>query len=259
MDTVPNIIHFCYFGGLEFSLINYLAVRSAYEVNKPDQIYFYTSEDPGGEWYEQAKQYLTVVPTTFPDKIFGVDVPHPAHKADIIRLQKLIELGGIYLDWDIICAKPFTPLRQFRTVLGEEIYDGHKVGLCNAVILARPQENFTKRWLEGFDPNKSLWHGFRSTGPDLYYSEMPVKYPHFLSLFYPEEIHVEPKESFFYPSYFAPELEEFFTTDSHRFDGAYCYHLWNNAAYDKYLKDITPEKIKTEDTAFTRLARPFLP
>lgn len=258
MDSIPNIIHFCYFGGLEFSLINYLSVRSVHDINKPDAIYFYASEEPRGEWYKKAKKYLTIVPTIFPESIFGVDVPHPAHKADIVRLQKLIEHGGIYLDWDVICAKPFTPLLNNRVVLGEEIYDGHKVGLCNGVILAKPQESFTQRWLEGFDPKKSLWRGFRSKGTDLYYSEMSVKYSHFLSMIYPEEIHIEPHQSFFYPSYFPPELEEFFTTDSHRFDGAYCYHLWTNAAYEQYLKDITVEKIFSEDTAFARLARPFL-
>jgi len=37
---IPNIFHFCYgftkdFGGKPFSLVHYLALKSAYEINRP--------------------------------------------------------------------------------------------------------------------------------------------------------------------------------------------------------------------------------
>jgi len=46
---IPNIVHFMYFIGpdsREFGFINYLAVKTVYEVQKPDIIYFYYNEEP---------------------------------------------------------------------------------------------------------------------------------------------------------------------------------------------------------------------
>jgi len=50
---IPNIIHFIYglkedFGGIPFSLVHYLAIKSACEVNRPEQINFYFRYEPKG-------------------------------------------------------------------------------------------------------------------------------------------------------------------------------------------------------------------
>jgi hypothetical protein len=52
-DFIPNIIHFIF--GLkeqieEFELYRYIAIKSAYEVNKPDKIFFYYYYEPYGYW-----------------------------------------------------------------------------------------------------------------------------------------------------------------------------------------------------------------
>ncbi|OGG19430.1 hypothetical protein A2721_02790 [Candidatus Gottesmanbacteria bacterium RIFCSPHIGHO2_01_FULL_47_48] len=266
---IPNIFHFCYFGGRPYSLVDYLAVKSAFDVNHPEKMYMYVDHEPTGPYWQKAKPYLEIVSTFPPATFAGVPVPHPAHKADIVRLQKLLPLGGVYLDNDVICAKPFAPLYKYPLVLGKEIWNGTRlkiyaenawVCLCSAVVLAQPNSPFLSRWLEGFDPTKSLWRGFRSTGPqDRYYSEISIKYPRFLAQNYPEEIHVEERESFFNPGYTDEELIPFFE-DSHPelFEGAYCHHLWANASYDRYLKTLTEQDIKNSDTSFARLAQRFI-
>jgi len=40
---------------------------------------------------------------------------------------------------------------------------------------------------------------------------------------------------------------------------AYCHHLWWNYAYDRYLRHLTPELIRSINTTYNRLARPHLP
>ena len=100
---IPNIIHFVF--GLkeqesEFELYRYIAIKSAYDVNKPDKIYFYYYYEPYGYWWNKVKAYITLVKIIPPTEIFGNKLHHYAHQADIIRLQKLIEHGGIYLDMD---------------------------------------------------------------------------------------------------------------------------------------------------------------
>ena len=71
-----------------------------------------------------------------------------AHRADVLRLQLLIEHGGVYLDLDFLVLKPLSPLlhgpKDF--VIGREgaTSDGGFHGLCNAVLLAKPNASFAK-------------------------------------------------------------------------------------------------------------------
>jgi mannosyltransferase OCH1-like enzyme len=81
---------------------------------------------------------------------------------DHLRLQKF---GGIYLDIDTIILKSFrdASLMMQDTVLAMEakhlsIAHGresdHEMtpkGLCNAIIVARPQSTFVKRWLDSYE------------------------------------------------------------------------------------------------------------
>jgi len=152
---IPNIIHFVY--GFkeqkeEFELYRYLAIKSAYEVNKPDKIYFYYEFEPFGYWWEQSKKYLTLEKIIPPNEIFGNTLYHYAHKADIIRLKMLNERGGIYLDIDTICLKSFKDLFEYDFIMGTQMNKGETeiYGLCNAVILARPNSNFGLKWYESY-------------------------------------------------------------------------------------------------------------
>ena len=98
-----------------------------------------------------------------------------AHKADIIRLEVLQQYGGVYLDIDTFVLRPFAPLSlySYDTVLGMEarilnFFRGPRSdnemdpkGLCNAIIISRPNAVFVDRWLEsyeGFDETKWTEH-----------------------------------------------------------------------------------------------------
>lgn len=258
--SIPNIIHFVYFGNKPLGIVEYLAVKSAVVVNNPTKVYWYGDYDLEGEWGERIAKLVEFERVEPLNVAFGVAVVHPAHKADILRLRKLIERGGIYLDLDVICRKPFSDLLNNRLVMAKEVHLGKLVGLCNAVILAQKEQNFTRRFLEGFDPERSLWRGFRSTGPkDLYYSEISIKYSHFLANYWPEEITVLEKEAFFYPSYQEDELEDFFVKkDTGKFDNCYCHHLWGTAVREKYFNNLTIEEILGGESPFCKLAAKFL-
>ena len=139
---IPNIIHFVY--GFkeqieEFDLYKYIAIKSAYDVNKPDKIYFYYFHEPYGFWWNKIKPYLTLEYINPPTEIYGNSVYNYAHKADIIRLQKLIEHGGIYLDIDTICLKSFSNLLNYDFLMGIQTNsdDTQVYGLCNAIILSK--------------------------------------------------------------------------------------------------------------------------
>lgn len=259
---IPNVIHFIRFAPDNkknlFSLVHYLAVKSAAMVNKPDVINFYYDHEPSGEWWERAKPYLNLHQIKPPTEVFGVPLYHSAHQADVVRLQVLIEQGGIYLDTDVICAKPLTPLLKHPFVLGQAGIENRVIDLCNAVVLSEKHAFFGKKWLEGFDPRASLWHGFRSKGLDQYWSELGCRYPDYLSTLIPEHIHVLDYKKFYLPCWTLAHLERFFRQQGDSFEESYCHHLWEHKTQDGYLKDLTVDYIQNVDTNFNCLARRFL-
>lgn len=84
----------------------------------------------------------------------------------------LQQYGGVYLDIDTFIIRPFAPLSlySYDTVLGMEartlsLLRGDREmdpkGLCNAIIISRPNSVFVDRWLnsyEGFDETKWTEH-----------------------------------------------------------------------------------------------------
>jgi hypothetical protein len=265
---IPNVIHFIFglkedFGEKPFSFIHYLAIKSAYECNKPNVIKFHYKYEPNGEWWEKSKEYLTPIRIEPPKEIFGNPLLHFAHQADVLRLDILIKEGGIYLDMDVLCLNSFTPLRKYKCVMGIE----DTVGLSNAVILAEANSEFLRMWY-------SEYKSFRSKGKDEFYVEHSVKLPFKLAKMNPKMLHIEDKFSFCWPNYYGSPIPLWDRPPVGRRDtllikfkkwfvlkfisNSYCIHLWESVWWDKYLKFITLEYIKTIDNNFSKLCRNLL-
>jgi len=186
---IPNIIHFIFglksdFGGKPFSFIHLLAVLTAAKVNRPSKIFLHYAYEPTGEWWERAKPYLTLNQVTPPSEIFGRPLEHFAHRADVLRLEVLMQHGGIYLDMDVVCINSFAPLLPNDFVMGVE----PGAGLCNAVMLASSGAEFIRVWYEkyrGFDGAQWAHHS--------------VSVPYRLAKQHPWLIHIQDEYSFFYP------------------------------------------------------------
>ncbi len=278
---VPNIFHFVFgmapdFGGKPFSLAHYLSIRSAVELNKPTAAWFHYQYEPEGEWWEKARPLLRLNQLEAPASFMGRPLHHVAHKADVVRLQVLKETGGIYLDLDTISVKPLTDLLNCSFAIGQELkatyvpknwrqqikYNIRKglgllkenntaaIGLCNAVLLSEKNSEFVNKWLDEYKT-------FRSTGRDKYWNEHSVQVPQQLAEKYPGSITKLSPYAFHYPLYNEAGLRSMFeeVTD---FPGAYLHHLWESFSWDKYLSQLTPEKIKSENTTYNLIARKFL-
>ena len=104
---IPNEFHLVYelkedFGGIPFSLMHYLCVKSIVDVNKPKVINYYYKYEPTGKWWDLARPYLNLVQIEPPEEIFGNKIYHVAHQTDVIRLQLILEYGGIINGKNII-------------------------------------------------------------------------------------------------------------------------------------------------------------
>jgi hypothetical protein len=249
---VPNILHYVHLskGGREWKLHHYLSVKSAYVRSGVDKINIWVDEEPTGEWWEKTKPLVEVIYTTPPTEIFGIPITQQAHKSDVLRLQILLEHGGIYVDTDTIFVKSFKSLLNNKFVLGQQGKDGAE-GLCPAIILSEPNSTFGQYWLAGF---KDSFKG-GPPGSDTWCTHS-VRYPVWLSKQIPDEITILNHETFFWPLYHQNHIEAMFE-QKHIFPNAYSHHLWESSG-KKYLDELTEDIIFTKDTTFTNLVKDLI-
>lgn len=274
---IPNILHFVFgmapdFGGKPFSLVHYLSVKSAVELNRPEAAFFYYQYEPQGEWWEKAKPLLELNKITAPESIMGNKLYHVAHKADVVRLEVLKETGGIYLDLDTISVKPLTDLLHHQFIIGQELKAAFvpknwrqrlkikiglkrvskecSTGLCNAVLLSQKNSRFVNLWLNEYKT-------FRSAGRDKYWNEHSVQVPQQLAARFPDLLTQLGPYAFHYPLYDDTGLRSMFE-EEHEFPDAYLHHLWESFAWEKYMSKLTPDKIRSTPATYNLLARKFL-
>jgi hypothetical protein len=252
ITRIPKILHYTFgmaadFGGKPWGLIHYVCLKSAIAHIKPDQVLFYYEYEPTGPWWALTRGLVTLCPLKAPSEIFGHPLAHVAHRSDVVRLQKLIEHGGIYLDADVLVQRDFDDLLEHSAVLGRET----GVGMANAVILAEPNAPFLVRWLDNY-------RTFRSKGRDEYWNEHSVELPAKLAQEHPDEITVLSDKAFFWPLWKPDHIEWIFnSTRPIPLDETYANHLWEAAAWP-YVEHLTPGQVSAQDTNFHRWARPYL-
>jgi SAM-dependent methyltransferase len=255
MSRIPRVLHYTFgmaadFGGKPWSLVHYVCLKSAIAHIRPEQVFFYYEYEPAGPWWALSRELVSLVPITAPREIFGNPLRHVAHRADVVRLQKLIEHGGIYLDADVLVQRDFDDLLGESVVLGREGQDG-KFGMANAVILAEPNAPFLVRWLEAY-------RSFRSQGQDAFWSEHSVTLPARLALDHPGEITVLSEKAFFWPLWTPEHLDWIFRSNTPiPLEQTYANHLWEATAWPA-LEDLTPGRVRARDTNFHRWARSYL-
>ena len=226
---IPKIIHFIYgleadFAGKEFGFAHWVAIRSAVKLNPGYKIYYWYSHLPSNYYFEDVKKYIELRKIDPPEEIFGNRLHHVAHKADVVRLRVLKEMGGIYLDIDTITVKCFDDLLDNQCVMAKEVLEGKgEMGLCNAVILSEPNSKFINEWYLKYKT-------FRSKGRDEFWGEHSITMPLALSRDIPESITVLPCEAFFYPDWSPVGLRKMFC-ENLEFPGAYVHHLWESFSW----------------------------
>ena len=210
------------------------------------------------------------------DTIFDNSITKFAHKADVIRLEALLQYGGIYLDLDVYTIRSFSPFLNFPTVLALEggVEKLPLQGLCNGIIVSERNSSFLRRWYEGYKEFRDEdWAG------------MSVKFPLKLAMQHPEELLVLDPFAWFYPGC-KSRLPLLSSSSSHKlmprmrtgnnnglrlvhsrqaelsgegwsFDDSsqFAYHAWSSFTTRKWLSRITPENVFEIETSFNLLVR----
>lgn len=254
VSRIPKILHYCFgfkenFGGKPWGLSHYACLKSAVERIKPDVTYMYYEYEPSGPWWDVTLPLITPVKMKAPREIFGNPVDHPAHRADVVRLEKLIEYGGIYLDADVLVQRSFDDLLENSVVMGAE-GKGAGWGVANAVIAAEPGAPFLTRWYEEY-------RTFRGQGRK-HWNEHSVKLPLKLAKEHPEEITILPYTAFFWPLWTETHIRWIFESNKPiSLDNTYANHLWEQKA-GLYIQGLTPGEVRRVDTNFNKWVRPLV-
>ena len=211
---IPNIVHFCWYGAPAFRFHHYISFLSVLKKLRPAKIYFWHDAQPSGPYWKLLHQNVTnlskllrMMPRERPSKIFGNRLNYIAHSSDIVRLEAILKFGGIYLDLDVIVLKSFDPLRVYDTVLGKERWNG----LCNGIILAKPNAKFIKLWLYSYRYYSKRW--------DYNSIQFPLK----LSRRLPGLLHIE-ESSLHRPNWM--ELQYLYGNKQYDWSKNYAIHLW---------------------------------
>jgi hypothetical protein len=240
----PTLIHFIWLTqpfSRPFSFINALAVLAAARHHPSDKILMWCNEQPRNNpnWH-MVKDLFEVRPVEMPSQIGGVPLEHIQYKADVLRLQIMQKLGGIYLDTDSLLLKPLTPFVGQEMVLARESHDS----LAMSPIIAKPDAEFIGKWLERIPAALEV-------GTWAYHAvNLPVE----ISKEYFCDI--RPQEEFFPFDLRHNYLFDDGRANEHmeRMGDPYALHVYETY-WAGYLQGVDKAYMRTRDTLFARLFR----
>jgi hypothetical protein len=240
---IPRVAHFVY-GSREqdepLHFLHFASMESCRRVLAPERIYFHCP-------------HLTLVPV---EPVEGVV------QADVIRLDALIEHGGVYADIDTIFVRAFPQeLFEQEFVIGrglpvpDERTGERRPSLCNALLMAQPGAAFARAWRErmlgALDDSRSKHSGLLSQE---------------LSEQMPDHIRVESQERFSaFPA--SPSGVSQLLCERHEIpQESLSVHLWAHLWWERHRRDFThahagwttPSFVRSARTTLAQLLRPYL-
>jgi hypothetical protein len=186
-----------------------------------------------------------------------------AHHADFVRLDALIESGGIYADIDTLFVRRFpAELREAKFVLGreddvrDELTGVVRPSVCNALLLSEPRSLFAVMW------RRTAAAALNGT-----WSNHSTLLPYELSQRLPDAVRVEPRRSFYEFGPSPDGLARLFERVEDDTAGVLSIHLWAHLWWDAERRDFSSlhaglldeRAIRSNDTTYNVLAREFLP
>jgi glycosyltransferase involved in cell wall biosynthesis len=271
---IPRVAHFVF--GLKeqdepFHFLHYASLESCRRVLQPDRIYLHHKWRPWGPWWERIRPHATAVEVDLAKEVLAAEyvpgrVPPEyryAHHADFIRLDALIEHGGVYADLDTIFLRRF-PEELFEApfVIGrerpvrDELTGEMRGSLCNALLMSEPGAQFARAWrAQMADELNGTWSNHSGFLPERLSSQMST------------HVRVEPEVSFFpFPSSrngLSQLLEQRLPVPG----AALSVHLWAHLWWDRGRRDFsrahagwcTPPFLGRARTTLAEIVRPYLP
>ena len=153
-EVVPRFLHLVWFynqpSPLRFHHL--IAFKAALRFFRPTQIFLWHNTVPIGTYWDECL-YLISPPTQLlmmqiepPNVILERRVSQVQHKSDVVRMQSLLEHGGLYIDFDVVLLRDITPLLCYNFTLGQE----EPKRMNNGFILSIPKAEFLQKWYDSY-------------------------------------------------------------------------------------------------------------
>lgn len=245
---IPNVIHFVYPAWPNtrpLSYLNYICIKRAIEIHKPDDVKFWIDGDPvENEWWQKIKPMVSIHRKEMRGEFGGTKIEWPQYQSDVTRLEILRDEGGIYLDTDVIL------MRDLNWVFDDDQFtisaEPSGNSLCNAVMFSRPNDPFVKLWLEAM-PN-ALKSDRWANGGVITPFKLAMENGHICDVrdpedFCPFDLH--------YPYVFEQRLNR--ATEA-LIRNSSALHIYETYWRDT-IKNVTPEWVDQTDCVFSRIVK----
>ena len=244
---VPKVIHFIYpwtDKTRPWSMVNTLAVRLAVKHNPDYEIIVWTNSPT-----RVPLLGVTVKKCDLPTHVGGVEIVWPQYISDVMRLQILLDWGGVYMDTDMLLMMD---LNSHVKAAGEHDRlfmcweDASMTSVCNALMISPQGNEFLSAWLQKMPEaiQSSVW------------AQGGVVLPAELA----KEESLKDKRAILHHSFACPlDLSKNWMFDSslkqeakERVGCANAIHVFETYWRD-IIKDITPEWTEKNDCLFSEL------
>ncbi|KAI9348197.1 hypothetical protein BDR26DRAFT_854177 [Obelidium mucronatum] len=265
---IPNAFHLVIAGTMTFKLHHYIALKSIHDIVQPFAIYIHGFEFPlTDSLFKRAiREFnLKLIPSRNVTHVFQTRVHKKEHKSDVLRLETLIQYGGVYADLDVFFLKPLhnwtnfdagyrgvkqpedSYLTDHEAVLGVEV-EGKKFG--NGIILSKRCGRFVMDWYQHYIQfNNQGWGEQSLFLPMNLWQQQYKNSATRNSALYSDELSLQ-----------QPDIKnKHLIYDSNpslpwKFSRNHAVHLW----YRSYGAEHTLQSLAELDSAFGRLARYIL-
>ncbi|MFC1842072.1 glycosyltransferase family 32 protein [Candidatus Dependentiae bacterium] len=153
-----------------------------------------------------------------------------AEKSDILRYEILYQFGGLYVDTDIECFKPFDILNEnYKFYCGVRPLDHGYLSVQNCLIASVPDHPILKHIIENIQPKTVVGDIIERTGPK-HFSKYFVDVSKTLSQKEYENVIALPS-SYFFPTGLKNRTLRGKALKQHlkNFPEAFCIHYWDTS------------------------------
>jgi hypothetical protein len=146
---VPNIVHYVWYMRGELSFVGFTSMLSVIRFVKPCFIIFHGDRLPYGSYWNfivNISPNIIHLKRERPEFVSGKQIKYREHSSDLMRIEALINYGGIYMDTDTVIVKSIQPLRDYPCVMSNQ-----SSGLMgSAFVMAEKNAKFLQLWLDGY-------------------------------------------------------------------------------------------------------------
>ncbi|KAK7498294.1 hypothetical protein BaRGS_00010554 [Batillaria attramentaria] len=185
-SSIPNIVHYVWFGSSELTFRMYLSVLSTLHIAQVDEVFIHSDNYLRGYYWRKVSSNpkVTVVYREGPRQIFGHRILYTQHRSDIVRADVLDKYGGVYMDWDVLwlrspsdlLASGHDAIVNFDHMPRPPYPDTINLG----VLMAKPRSAFVRLW------RQELRH-YRSK--DFFHNALEMPYKVYER--HPDSVHID--------------------------------------------------------------------